>query len=133
MEIERRTVGGEPGATHSDELEDSDLSDSADPPGQDAAQREWNAAVNKGAKALLAARDNARKQLHTREDELADAEMRPARWIDPDLDDDEDGGQLIGSWRTWRDAPSSAMDGEEEAGAAASISGAKGRREPIEL
>eukprot|EP01051_Picozoa_sp_SAG22_P002867 SAG22_NODE_132_length_18535_cov_8.178021_9_plen_85_part_00 len=75
MEIERRTVGGEPGATHSDELEDSDLSDS---------------------------------QLHTREDELADAEMRPARWIDPDLDDDEDGGQLIGSWRTWLDAPSSA-------------------------
>ena len=138
MEIERRTVGGEPGATHSDELEDSDLSDSADPPGQDAAQREWNAAVNKGAKALLAARDNARKQLHTREDELADAEMRPARWIDPDLDDDEDGGQLIGSWRTWRDAPSSAMDGEEEAGAAASISGAKGgeprwREPPVRL
>eukprot|EP01051_Picozoa_sp_SAG22_P033566 SAG22_NODE_14764_length_365_cov_1.210526_1_plen_76_part_01 len=55
-----------------DELEDSDLSDSADPPGQDAAQREWNAAVSKGAKALLAARDNARKQLHTRKDELAD-------------------------------------------------------------
>jgi hypothetical protein len=52
-------------------------------------ERRWNHAVLKGGKALFAARAQASKLLEEQKAEIAQAELRPARWAKDDADEED--------------------------------------------